>query len=63
MVFLEIISCWVQQFRNCDTSKFFENVSSKKEEKHSNSENIEDFSKVNRQNDIKIAKVSFKPFS
>ena len=44
---------------------FFGNYSRilKKEKRDSNSENIEDFRKVQRQNYRKIAKVSLKPFN
>ena len=46
-------------------SFFFENFLEflKKEEKHCNSENIEDFRKVKRQIYYKIVQVSLKPFS
>ena len=50
MVFLEIISWCIKQFRNKDNLNFFQysSRSLEKEEKHSNSENIGNFSKVQR---------------
>ena len=66
MVFLKIILSFVNRFRNYDSFKFFfENFLEflKKEEKHCNSENIEDFRKVQRQIYCKIVQISLKQFS
>ena len=60
MVFLEIISYFVQRFRNYDSLSCFEIFPDflEKEEEHSNYENIEDFRKVHWYNYSETAKVS-----
>ena len=65
MVFFKIILSFVKGFRNYDSLKFFRKFSliRKKEEKYCNSENIEDFRKVQRQIYCKIVQVFLKPFS
>ena len=60
MVFLKIIRSFISRFRNYNSFKFFSKIflnSYKKKEKHSNSENIEDFSRVQRQIYCKIVQV------
>ena len=51
MVFLESISCWIKQFRNCDSVKFSLKIllNSRKEDILSNTENDENFREVQRQ--------------
>ena len=65
MVSLKIILSFVNRFRNYGSFKFlFENVlESLKRRKTLNSENIEDFRKVQQQIYFKIVPVSLKPFS
>ena len=61
MVFLEIISRTEVTMVLSSLTNF--SWIPEKEEKHFDSENIEDFRKVQRQNYSKIAKFSFKSFS
>ena len=66
MVFLEIISCWAKQFKNCDSIrfslKFFLEFLKKK--KNTLVLNILKISEIfQRQNYSEVAKVSLKQFS
>ena len=61
MVFLKIIGSFVKGFRNYHLSSVFSK--SFLNSKHCNSENIEDFRKVQRQIYSKIVQVYLKPFS
>ena len=65
-VFFKIVWSFVTRFRNCDSFKFFFRKLSwilKREEKHCNSEDIEDLRKVKGQIYCKIVQVSLKPFN
>ena len=65
MVFLKIIRSFVNRFKNKDSFKLFSKIflNSQNRGKHRDSENIEDFRKVQRQIYYKIGKASLKPFS